>query len=746
MSIISRQIFGTFISVIATCGSLFAQADAEKAPTPFFEGERAHWAYQPLERPDLPAVANDRWPKNDIDTFVLARLETAELAPSTVASRRMLIRRATLDVWGIPPTPDQVEKFLADTKPGAFERVVDRLLASPYYGERWARHWLDLVRYAESDGYKSDGVREGAWRYRDYVIRAFNEDKPYDRFMAEQIAGDELWPTRRDAVVATGFMRHWPYEDNGRDLDQQWTDILNSVTNVSGQVFLGMTVRCARCHDHKFDAIKQTDYFRLQAFFAAMTPRNDLPVANDDQLAAYHERLQKWETATAKLRAERTQLESPFLQKAERSMGNQFPPHIQEILEILPERRTPYQQQLVILGGKMLRVDRKKMAEKMKGDVKNRWDELSKQIDEFKDIKPDKHAFARGVRDIGKTAPPTTVPGKAKEVIAPGFLSILHPAPAKIRPAPAAQNSTGRRSTLAEWLGKSSNPLPARVMVNRLWQHHFGRGIVATPGDFGVMGDRPTHPKLLDYLASEFIASDWKLKHLHRLMLTSATYRQSSVADGSNVGLKKDPNNNLLWKMRPRRIEAEVLRDSILATTGQLNNKMFGPSVSPELPKGLSERYGWKPTKPASEQRRRSIYLIVKRNTHLPLLKTFDVPDNHDTCMRRDRTTTPTQALILLNDSWPLERSRELAARLLRECSKDNREWINRAYMICFSRPPTPAETEAGLNFLLGQAKLASKPTMLPTNVPDDVTPSQAAALVDYCHALWNTNEFMYVD
>jgi len=742
---------GSLATIVVCCAC--ASANAAAPSSPFSAEERSHWSFQPVKRHDPPAVKQTGWVKTPIDAFVLARLEAKGLAPAPEANRRALIRRAMYDLHGLPPTPAVVEAFVADKRAGAYERLIDRLLQSPRYGERWARHWLDLAHYAESDGYKSDVMRPGAWKYRDYVIRSLNADKPYDRFVSEQLAGDEIAPNDGDAQIATGFLRQWPYEDNGRDLDRQWAAILSDVTETTGQVFLGMAIGCAKCHDHKYDPILRRDYYRLQAFFAAMVPSDDLPVGKTQQLDEYHAKMRQWERATAKLRQERDRLASPFFQQTQRGMGGQFPPHLQAILDKADEDRTPYQRQLVILAGKMLRVDRKKMAGRMKGDVRKRWDELTKELAAFDKQRPKKLSVARGVRDIGSEASPTTIPGEdANDVIAPGFLSVLDPAEAKITPVSLTSKSTGRRATLARWITDPNNPLTARVAVNRLWQHHFGRGIVASSGDFGTQGDEPTHPKLLDWLADEFVQRGWSLKVMHRLMMTSAVYRQTALRDVDATTRKIDPANDLLWRMRSRRIEAEVMRDAMLAVSGELSLTMFGESVLPELPKGLSARYGWKPTPGADQQNRRSIYLVVRRNAQLPLLSTFDVPDSHQTCTRRVRTTTPTQALILLNDSWPLRRAQALAGRVLKESKGSDADAIRRAYQIVYTRLPEADELAAGEKFLKQQASIIAQRIKKnekiaePTSLPKDYNKARGAALVDYCHALLNSNEFVYVD
>ena len=736
-----------------------------------FTPDDSHWAYQPLSTSPPPEFASRVWARSAVDAFIAARLESKNLVPTPEADKRSLIRRASIDVTGLPPTPDEVAEFLADERPDAYERLIDRLLASPRFGERWARHWLDLARYAESDGYKADVLREGAWRYRDYVIRALNSDKPYDRFIAEQLAGDELWPKDADALIATGFLRHWAYEDNGRDLDRQWQAILNDVTDVTGQVFLGMTIRCARCHDHKFDAILQRDYFRFQAFFAAMRPVNDLPVGPSDTLAGRGEQLARWEAATAELRREREKLEAPYVVQMQKSMGGVFPPHIQQMIEIEPDERTPYQRQLVVLAGEMLRVDRAKMSEVMPEDVRKEWDEFNARIAEFDSLRPGELPSGRGVRDIGPEAAPVYVGGESEgERVEPGYPSVFDDARAAIAPIRDNAATTGRRTALARWIADERNPLTPRVAVNRAWQHLFGAGVVPTSGDFGVIGDWPTHPELLDWLAADFLRSGLSTKHVCRRILNSAAYRQRSLVANDDPALAADPHNELVSRHSIRRLDAEVMRDAMLTASGELNTAMGGESVLPELPEGLSGRYGWKPTPGDAQQSRRSIYLIVKRNVNLPLLSAFDVPDSHEVCPRRVETTTPTQALILLNDDWPLDRARAMADRVLRitvtnarseadaatndtaRSIVDLRALIARATELAFSRPTSDHETSLGVAFLEEQAQViadrraAGEPIADPPHIPSGLDPNLAAALVDYCHVLLTANEFLYCD
>jgi hypothetical protein len=755
-------------SYVARSNSSGADISSQAADR-FTPEQRAYWAFRKPTHTPLPALKSPEraaWSRGAIDVFIAAKLEAAGRSPSPAADRRTLLRRLSFDLAGLPPAEDELADFIADASPDAYERVADRLLASPRYGERWGRHWLDLARYAETDGFKSDQTRPDAWRYRDYVIAALNADKPYDRFLSEQLAGDEIAPHDPAALVATGFLRHWPYEDNGRDVFAQRQTILDDITNVTAQVCLGLTYGCARCHNHKFDPILQADYFRLQAFFAALVPRDDLPVGSPAAQAEHQQQLTHWQTATAALRKQMDDLEAPVRDKMIHEQVGMFPREVQDVLAKPSAERTVQDQIIADLAGKQLAFDDTAVSGKMKKDVRDRWTALSKQLSTLGVAAPPVAPKAMGVRDIGAAAPEVHIPGHPDAgAILPGFLSILDPRPAAISvasPAPnpadeatavepqvSAQTSvalptTGRRSTLAAWIAAPENPLTARVMVNRLWQHHFGRGIVATPGDFGRQGERPTHPELLDNLAIELSTTQtWHLKALHRQMICSAAYRQSSTlesappiagessrqseppADTSSSDSDDDAQIHLLARMHMQRIEAEILRDAMLAVSGELNLAMSGPSAYPELPKELTERYGWKPSPNVADRNRRSIYLFVKRNMRLPLFDAFDAPDAHEACCRRDETTTAPQALSLLNDAWVLDRARAMAARVQKLAGDDPAAQIDRAVRLAFGRSPQPAEQAEAAEFFAAHRE---------------------TALVDFCHVLLNANEFLYVD
>ena len=436
--------------------------------------------------------------------------------------------------------------FLDDTSPRAFEKVIDRLLDSPHYGERWGRHWLDLARFAESTGFEEDVTRPNVWRYRDYVIRAFNNDKPYDRFIQEQIAGDELWPNSFEARIATAFNRHYAEEGDQKDLLQARQETLHDITKVVGSTFLGLTFECAQCHDHKFDPILQKDYYRLQAFFANVNHDDRFPIVPDEQLEDYERKLAAWEETTRPIWDEMAALLMPERTHTPEQLLSRYPDFVIETIKKPESDRTPIEKWMAhLLRTKdctscplkpkpYLDPHFRSVAKKLKGDAEKRFDELDAGLEALAHLKPPDIARGSGIIDINDKAPPTYVLGvglygRRQEQVEPGFLSILDPTPAKIE-KPVRSGSTGRRAALAGWLSDPANPLTGRVMVNRMWHHHFGKGIVATPSDFGAMGERPTHPKLLDWLTSEFVENGWSVKRLHRLIMRSNTYQQSSAS------------------------------------------------------------------------------------------------------------------------------------------------------------------------------------------------------------------------
>ena len=699
--------------------------------------DRQWWAFVPVRKPTVPSIVISKevissqsgsnragqpplntqslitnHSKNPIDAFILERLAAAQLQPSPAADRVTLARRVHFDLTGLPPTPFELDQFLADKSPDAYEKLVDRLLASPRYGEKWARSWLDLVRYAESDGYKADDYRQHAWRYRDYVVKSLNADKPYSQFITEQLAGDELYlnakPETRNPehLVATGYFRAGIYEYNNRDVRGQWQRILEDITDTSADTFLGVGLQCARCHDHKFDPLLQKDYYRFQSFFAPLLPREDLLVATPTEKAAHDEQLAKWETATADLRAE---LEKLLAQTKKNTIASALEKFIEDIRVDMSKpvaERTPYEHQIAELAYRQVTYEFDKLDTKLKGEPKERVIALRKKLTEFDSLKPAPLPPFFGATDVGPVAPVTYLTkGKNKEAIAPGYLSVLDPKDAQVTALP---NSTGRRSELARWLTSPENPLTARVMVNRLWQGHFGRGLAANASDFGKLGEKPSHPELLDWLAATFVESGWSLKAMHRLMVTSATYRQASnqsasatkdaplstnslITNHSRVSTV-DPDNRLLSHFPIRRLEAEQIRDAVLAVTGELKLEPAGGPGTDQLTP------------------RRSIYSKWLRNAPNPLLNVFDLAEPFQSVAQRNVTTTPPQALLLLNSQMMLRHARAFAKRLEEEHPSSDEDMVNAAYRLAFSREPKAAERAAALQFLAEQKqRLAGK-------------------------------------
>ena len=666
-------------------------ASTRDMSTKITDEDRAFWSFQPLRIISPPEVEGD-WARNEVDRFVQRKLAAAGITPAAEAERGTLLRRLYFDLVGLPPTPEEITQFLNDDTPTAYEDLVDRLLDSPRYGERWARHWLDLVRYAESDGYKQDAYRPNAWRYRDYVVKAFNEDKPYDRFVLEQLAGDEVAPSDLDALAATGYLRHWIYEYNQRDARTQWTTILNDITDVTGDVFLGLGMGCARCHDHKFDPIPQKDYYRLQAFFTPVLPREDIPFATGDELVNYKKQLAVWEAKTASIRAELNEMARPLRERSANSAIDKFPKDIRPMMRKDAAKRSPFERQLTEFVARQIQAeyDRLNVEGKLKGEQQARWKELKKQLASFDDLRPKPLPTALTVTDVGPVAPATFIPGKRNASdIAPGFLSVLDPSDAAIEPPVANSQSTGRRTALAKWITSPRNPLTTRVIVNRVWQHHFGQGIVNTANNFGSLGGNPTHPELLDWLAVWFADNGWSFKKLHRLIVTSATYRQSALVDASEVAKLKDPDNKLLWRMFVRRLAAEQIRDAALAASGELDLSPGGPSGD-------------------SDQPRRTIYTKVVRNAQDPVLAKFDAPDGFRSTSERTVTTTPTQSLLMINGDWMLKRARAFAKSLAEKDAATKDELINKAFERVYGRLASSDERAAAVKFMAAQREQVS--------------------------------------
>jgi hypothetical protein len=722
----------------------------------FTEQQRKYWAFQPLVKPAVPSVKNSQWARNPIDAFVLAKLEEKKLKPNAPADKITLLRRASLDLTGLPPAPEEVQAFVNDQSPDAFAKVVDRLLASPHYGERWGRHWLDLARYADSNGFKADESRPNVWRYRDYVIQAFNADKPYDRFVREQIAGDEMYPDDKNARIAVAFNRHYTEETNQPVIELRRQEILTDITDTVGAVFLGMTYGCARCHDHKFDPILQKDYYRLQAFFANITEDDHLNLLPAAELESYRQRYAEWDGKTKSIREEMQALLAPIAKKRADYYTHRFSEGTKKALATPPDKRTPLQSWLAIKATPQITYKERDLIRELNPEQKKRYAELEAELKKFDSLKPPDPPEAQTIVDAGREAPKTHVLAVGnwdapKQEVQPGFLAILDPSDPKIT-APEGLNSTGRRTVLANWLADRGNPLTARVMVNRIWHYHFGRGIVASTSDFGVMGDRPANPQLLDYLAAKFVDDGWSIKKLTREIMLSNVYQESSSYQAEAAAA--DGEDKLLWRYPRHREEGEEIRDSMLYVSGLMNPKMGGPGIHPELPPGtVPGKYAdWKPEKDPAEANRRSVYIFEKRVMVYPLFDAFDAPNPQESCARRFRTVIPSQALMLMNDRLVLEWSRALAGRVLNDGGLTPEQQIDRAYRLALSRPPNSREREAVLDFLGKQSALIAgrlaqnEKVMLPDNLPQNVPAARAAAFVDFCHSLLNSNEFVYVN
>jgi hypothetical protein len=717
-----------------------------------------NWTLTRLKSTVAVPHTNSSVSSNPIDRFVIHELEKQKLQLSKVADRQILLKRLTYDVTGLHPTSEERDAFLSDESPNAIEKVIDRLLNSPAFGERWAQHWLDIVRYSDTEGYKWDRDRPEAYRYRDYVIRAFNSDIPYDEFLRQQIAGDELDPQNPDALVATGFFRIHPEEANASDYRQVRQDILNDVTDVFGMTFMGLTMGCARCHDHKFDPITQEDYFHLQAFFAPLIQRDDLELMSQSELKAYQLRLQTWENASSAIRREMDGMVEPIRKTMFEEIIVAFDADTQLALRTPTQKRTPVQKQLATLGSKQLERRYGRLTRRLNPQQRARYDELQQKLSSLEPLKPSPRPMAMGVADVGITPPPTyrLANGnylKPKEQIEPDYPECLDESDPKIQAPKARPESTGRRSALARWMTQPDHPLTAKVIVNRIWQHYFGRGLIATPNDFGLMGGNPSHPELLEFLAIELVKNGWKMKALHRLILTSAVYQQSSNdRDNPSFALakKQDPDIRLLWQARLKRRDGESLRDGILQTTESLNPRMYGASSLPLLPKQLEEsRYSWYPDDSITDQNRRSVYLYHRRNLLYPLFQAFDQPDRINSCPVRNSTTTAPQVLVMLNGEFALEQARLLAGKLLQTSTGLN-GIPDQIYFEVLGRHPSSIERVQAENFLKSQIDIIRRterqPKLLPMPLPTGVDPVKASAVVDLCHALLNSAEFLYVE
>ena len=765
------------------------------------------WSFVKPVKAAPPAVKNAKWVRNPIDAFVLAKLEAAGVKPAPEASRRVLARRVYFDLVGMPPSPDEMAEFLNDSAPDAYEKLIDKLLADSRYGERWGRHWLDLARYGETSGLEGDGQIGNVWRYRDWVINAFNANMPYDRFITLQLAGgDEHSKTRNNyqpdvqGLIPTAFLRVAPWDRSNLVAAEVRQNYLSEVTTATSSVLLGLTVGCARCHDHKYDPIPQRDFYRLQAFFQAVqaggatnVPFREEALAerakeavkryesllNDGpekkELDAYEKELLQKLIEGRKIKSrgkpytkldlrlemnikprrvfteEEAHRYAALLEDANRTGDAEEQAKLEELENPLLEKlRAAYakpgadpEKRFESLGIPQVRGE---AAEKYSGKSifseaeKNRHAELSGKLDILRRRLDRWRPNVVAVQNVpGPPSGPAIAPTRVltrgdyqqpAEAVEPGFPSAItgHSNNAVLDTDRYRQYPTrGYRTTLARWIASPENPLTARVMVNRIWQQHFGYGIVRTPSDFGKNGEKPTHPELLDWLAVDFVESGWDIKAMHRKMLLSSAYRQAA----ENPALKdatQDPDNRMVSRYNRRRLEAEAIRDGILFVSGRLNREMGGPSVFPPLPDDLADfaRYGrtgglmWEPNEREEDARRRSVYIYQRRSLPLPMMAAFDAIVFSESCERRSSTTTPLQALAMMNGSLMHEEAAHLASRVREEAGEKRSDQIRRLFEIVLNRPATPAEL--------------------------DQFDSAGAALESISRVLLSSNEFIYVE
>jgi hypothetical protein len=680
------------VLAIGVCAVL-AQAWIDPKDEAFIGKRRSYWAFQKPMRPEGPGT---------IDAFLPP--------PSPPLDRARLLRRVTLDLTGLPPTPEELSAFLRDRSDTAYEKVVDRLFASPHYGERWALRWLDVVRYADTNGYELDADRPQAWRYRDYVVSSFNADKPYDRFIREQIAGDEIWPGNPEALIATGFHRAGPIHIVGGNQDEEMNrqEVLTEMTGAIGSVFLGLTVGCARCHNHKFDPILQADYYRLQAVFAA-TEGKDIELATAEEKTRYEQAKKAHEARLDPVKKHIAEIEKPYREQIRAEKKAKLEAKYRQALDTPEAQRTEEQKRLAKDAKTQTEASWDEVVAVLTPADKERRAALRREMHRIELTQPDPPASAYAVANKDK-APDTYIlrVGDYKNkmgMVAPGVLAIFSDTSNAIPAEPA-----GRRTALANWLASPDNPLTARVMVNRIWQFRMGTGLVATPNDFGLLGQRPTNQKLLDWLATEFVARNWSVKAIDRMIVLSSAYQQT--------------------RANRRRLEGEIIRDNILAVSGDLNPRMEGKAVRVSIEKEVYDLIFseaepdnlWPLPPDPSEQHRRSIYLLNKRTVRLPMLANFDQPDTMTSCPVRPTSTHALQALSLMNSDFMQEQSGHFAARLERECKGKRDCEINRAYLLTLARPPAHTEVKMATKFL-----------------------GKGGVLADFCLAMLNRNEFVYL-
>ena len=748
------------------------------APGPIISDEdREYWAFQPIQKPEVPKHVETQKLRTPVDAFVLAKMNETGLPMAPEADRRTLIRRVSLDLTGLLPTPEEVEAFVADKSPLAYEQLLERLLASKNYGERWARHWLDVVGYADSNGYtEADSVRPHAWRFRDYVIRSMNEDKPWDQFIQEQIAGDELAgathgdfqqavldPKRTDQLIATAFLRMAPdgTGDTVDDAKLAKNQVIAEQIKITTSSLMGMTVACAQCHDHRYDPITQADYYRLRAVFD--------PAYHWEAWRAPNSRLYSLYTPQERTKATEIEAKAKEIEVEARAMSKKFLDEIFEVeIKKVPEaeqaafrvardtpvaKQTPEQKALIKKYPSALATYSLDLYDKKKQDIV---DAKMAEATKLRATKP-AEGFVMALTEVKGQMPVSKLFNRGdhdqpKQVVQPGELGILaSPQIEPFKSVPLSSGSSGRRLAYAQWLTSGKHPLVARVLVNRFWLNHMGRGIVNTPGDFGRQGELPTHPELLDYLADEFVKSGWKLKSLHRLIMLSSAYRQSSVNDAS---LRADPENRFYARFKMRRLDAETLRDSMLATTGTLVQASYGPPsgigrdpqgrVITGIDKGTITTHKVDPA--GADDFRRSIYVQVRRSKPVTVLDTFDAPTMSPNCEMRSQTTVAPQSLLLMNDTFVLDSSRRLADRVTAEAPNDRAKQLQRVWSLLYSKTATDADITKCISYLDEQTKALTQYHHDIQHAKGVVPNPPQEALASLCQILCSSNRFLYVE
>ena len=712
-------------ATVALAGTL---AVSNAAPNQSSETARSYWAFQ-VPDPVVDPVPSSSWSRTLVDAFILRKLQAEGLEPSPTAAKERLLRRVYLDLTGLPPTPAQAEDFLTDDSPQAYDRLVESLLASPHYGERWAQKWLDVVRYADTDGFERDGYREHGWRYRDYVVRSFNADKPYDRFIREQVAGDELFPGDTDALIATGFHGAGPRHvtSGNQDKEEARQEVLTEMALGIGQSILGLTVQCARCHDHKFDPISQKDYYSLESFFMA-TEIEDREIASAGDKSSYDRAIEAHEKRVKPIKDQLAEIEAPFNDQVRGRKRAALDPEFRAALELPEDGRTADQERLAKEAASQIKPVWYEILPLMPEDVRARRAALRQRLHALALEEPDPPAAAFAV-DNSDEAPQAYVllGGDYRRRGAP--VQPAFPSAVGALGLEAPSGPEGRRSALARWLTHPENPLTARVMVNRIWEFRMGSGLLPDPNNLGALGGTPTHPELLDALASRFAREGWSVKAMDRLIVLSSAYRQSMEIDQRKA--TSDPGNRWYWRAHRKRLSGEAIRDTVLAAAGRLNQAVGGKPVRIPIEREIYDLIFteaepdnlWPVTPDRAQHDRRSLYLLNKRTVRLPFLANFDQPDTMTSCAIRPRSTHALQSLSLLNSDFMQEHSRALAERLRRACGPGDADCqIESAYRFALARRPTPAETRAAAAFLA----------------------ADAARLEDFSLAILNRNEFVY--